>query len=111
MIPAILGIAGHVSADLGESAAFDMMLFEELPHPIVATFTLIEEVAWNRKAAFFIHVSDVVDVMHVGHEAPHAFWDFIFSSDHCVDGFGGEFADRLQLSRKAIELDFETFEH
>ena len=85
MLPAILWVLSHLTADLFEGAAIEVEFLEQLAITVVAAFHFSLDVLRSFLAAFVVEVNDVMDVMHVHDEPPHFLRDFGLRIDHVVD--------------------------
>ena len=104
MVPFVVFIRCHLTADFFKGAAIGMGFFEQLAEPIIAAFHLAHDVSRAGKATFLVEEDDVVDVMHIHDEAPHLLGDFLLGVVHVEKDFAEAFADDAKVCGHLLEV-------
>src|SRR5215475_15403709 len=110
MIPAIFWVLGHFSTNLVKSIANLLIKFEELTEAIIAAFHFPKLILGNWMSEFFIHVLNVVKVMHVVHEPSHLLRNLGLGLMDVVDDLNKLLSDHRQFTRLSIKFAYQSLE-
>ena len=83
-----------------------MFDLEELAHAIVAAFHFPLQPLRDGDASLFVHVGDVMEVMHVVGEPPHVLRDFLLSVAVELEEFALKHTDGFKLPGDPLQVHF-----